>query len=136
MAPANWPRSIRALPVQRKATLTRCATWVRRLWLAGHFRPFNPARTGVGRECPFVKNQHGANDARVVRPAKVRHEIGNDIDLFVRVGERKHSLRHRVKWKLLVCALSKVLDGVSQKLELVNQVRKLRGVYLCELHLP
>lgn len=76
-----------------------------------------------------------AHDAGVIRPGEFGNDGRNEIGLAVGAGQGEDGLGQGEVGQFLH-ALGGVLDGVGQKFQLIDQVRKFRSVDLGKLDLP
>ena len=90
---------------------------------------------GVFFKILFVEDEDGTNDSGVVLKADLGDKIGNDVEKSVGVDDGEGGRGGRSVRDVLVSPLGKIFNDISQKLELVDQVRKLRGMDLGELGL-
>src|SRR5437667_1198144 len=67
--------------------------------------------------------------------AEIGNEVGDEILLAVGVNQGKHSTRDDHIRQTIFSAIGEILHDVSQKFQLLNEMRVFRRVDLGELHL-
>src|SRR5208282_2050665 len=66
----------------------------------------------------------GRDDCRVIRVARPRNGVWQNIDAFAQVEEGKSGFRNRRKWDRSIQAGMKIFDNFRQKLNLVREIRE------------
>lgn len=106
------------------------------LRLTGDFGPVDAMQTGVNGKGFFVLDQHRAHNAGIVGATKFDSAFGDDAHFFMHVNEGEDGLGDGGVGQFEIGALDGIFHGIGEKFQLIDQMRKLRGLNLGEFQFP